>query len=90
MAPPFRYFRPVTLDTDEAYYLRDGSAKSGEADLVPVKFAGYTACPAIIIISNSAGTKKRCLRDDLFVLCQPSSREENVMNGQTGVMETTR
>ena len=37
----------------------------------PVRFASYTPCPAIVIITDERGEKQRCAREDLFSLPVP-------------------
>ncbi len=58
--------RPVTL-TEGAEYLRLEHPENGNKPTPTlVRFIGYTACPAFVIVSDSSGRRGRCLREELF------------------------
>ena len=56
---------PTTLIEDEHYVYRDDYLFDELAALI-VKFAAYTACPAIVIVCNDSGQRVRCPRDRLY------------------------
>jgi hypothetical protein len=61
--------RPVTLEEGKQYWLKCPAKKQGKYDFLPVRFIGYTSCPAVVVIADKAGRTIRSSRDD--ILSQP-------------------
>ena len=60
--------RPGTLVEGHLYLLRvNGASGSGEL-YSSVEFVSYDACPAMVIVRDTAGRRYRCPREDLFGL----------------------
>jgi hypothetical protein len=58
--------RPVTLEEGKQYWLRCPAKNQGKFNLMPVRFISYTACPAIVVITDNAGRTLRSSRDDIL------------------------
>ena len=65
--------RPQTFDQGQLYLHQENSLKGARQTRTAVIFISYTACPALVIIRDKSGNKKRCSRDDLFILDDPPS-----------------
>ncbi len=58
--------RPDTLIEGAEYILFERAAIGNKPTPTSVRFVGYTACPAFVIVSDSSGRRVRCLREELF------------------------
>jgi len=60
--------RPETLEPGVEYIwrekARDGAAPAGSG----VRFLGYTACPAVVIVADRSGKVVRLPRDEIFCM----------------------
>jgi hypothetical protein len=74
--------RPHTLEEGKQYLLVENQDGNNDIFLTTVKFVSYTACPAIVIITDGAGRRIRCLRDDLFLWVADPTRPMSAENTQ--------
>ncbi len=60
--------RPQSLDESQSYLLRLTQNASPKPVYLPVRFAGYQPCPALIIVRPLQGgfSLRNVPRDDLF------------------------
>lgn len=65
--------RPQTFNQGQFYLYRENLLEGARQARTAVIFISYTACPAFVIIRENSGNKKRCSRDDLFILDDPST-----------------
>ena len=72
--------RPQTLELGKLYLHRERLLNSMHQDPAVVMFSSYTACPAFVIVQDNSGEKKRCPRDDLFVLNDPGSSFSSIQS----------
>jgi hypothetical protein len=68
MCDNFSTTRPVTLVEGYPYLLLISGANGSEEFYSPVEFVSYAACPAMVIVRDTAGRKYRCPREDLLEL----------------------
>ena len=61
--------RPATLENGRVYWQWISSPDGMR--LQKVRFAGYTACPAIVIIRKGT-IRERCPRDELYRIVLPA------------------
>lgn len=61
-----RRIQPHTLIQGKIYFLKEPNGWDAIHKIVSVKFVGYDACPAIVIVQASDGGKQRCLRSLLL------------------------
>jgi hypothetical protein len=68
--------RPSTFTPDRDYLWLDRQVNAvsltKEPVHRPVRFVAYDPCPAFIIIRNGDGSRKRCLREDLYQISHSS------------------
>jgi hypothetical protein len=62
-----RLMRPATFKDGEEYLWVDRSGPLSKPGFAPVRFIGYCACPAFVIVRDGEEQNRRCLRDELFV-----------------------
>ena len=60
--------RPGTLESGRFYLRQKPSSVNNYVIATLVRFSGYTACPAVVIVQDRMGNRIRCSRDDLFIL----------------------
>ena len=77
MEAVFRLTRPMTLIPGGQYrrLARDGAG--GQSCFIPVRFVAYTACPALVVVTDGDG-RLRCPRDELFDLQDVPSRSQRI------------
>lgn len=63
---PGVYQPPTTLLEGQTYLLKINIERGENPIYQPVKFAAYTACPAMVVVQAEAQGKFRCLRARLF------------------------
>jgi hypothetical protein len=57
--------RPLTLVEGQRYFLL-AQYSSRHPSLMPVTFLAYTACPAVVVVTDGSNCRVRCAREDLF------------------------
>jgi hypothetical protein len=59
-------YQPNTFEKGHRYLLRIRQNNGRKPIFRPVKFMGYTPCPAVVIVSESEGWIQRVDRVDLY------------------------
>ncbi len=66
LKPTIALHRPNALAIGQGYLLRIRQNNGRKPIYRPVKFVGYTPCPAIVIVSETDGWIQRVSRVDLY------------------------
>jgi hypothetical protein len=66
LEPTVALYQPNTLETGREYLLRIRQNNDHKLIFRPVKFVGYTPCPAVVIVSECDGWIQRISRVDLY------------------------
>ena len=61
-----KFTRPDSFANGKNYLFRERGYFGERQSVEKVTFVDYSPCPAIVIIKLASGSKRRCLREDLF------------------------
>jgi hypothetical protein len=62
-----KHVRPETLVPGKQYLLIEDPRDGGPRYIIPVTLIAYDPCPAVILVCESTGHKRRCAREGLFL-----------------------
>lgn len=60
------FIRPESFDNGKDYLFRERNNYGEQRSIKVVTFVDYTPCPAIVIVKFENGSKRRCLREDIY------------------------
>jgi hypothetical protein len=58
--------RPKTLEEGKEYLLQENARSANGGSFQRMTFVSYYPCPAFVIVLDGEGTKRRCLREEIF------------------------
>jgi hypothetical protein len=61
---------PGTFEEGLPYLFLERHSDSRPPSRMPVTFVMYDPCPALIIVSDEFGIKRRCPREDIYIQVQ--------------------
>jgi hypothetical protein len=70
--------QPASFEEGKIYYHRERQTNGGEPPLQPVTFLAYDSCPALVIVRNDEGDRRRCPRDEIFDFEQTAGNPDPV------------
>ncbi len=62
-----RLIHPSTFEEDKSYLFQERQLDTRATTMLSVIFIGYDPCPALIIVRDLMGKKRRCPREDLYI-----------------------
>lgn len=65
MNPPHLLIIPPSLEGGHEYLLLEKSQAGVRGSQAVVIFVDYTACPAVVVVQNADGIRRRCPRECL-------------------------
>lgn len=77
---------PDTLIEGEHYFCAERDGADNRQAIGDVRFVAYTACPAIVVVSNGSGKSVRILREYLFTRSDNSHGEVSQILSSHGLL----
>lgn len=70
--------QPQSFENGNVYLYRERGPDGHRRAPSVVKFVNYDPCPAFMIVYTLDGFRQRCLREDLFSICENDQQRKSI------------